>query len=71
MNGGNDDEYTSVESSKDYKSVDKTDLFDYLKKEMSTCDLPKKGGKKNKKKPTRQHRKKPSKNKTRKHKKYT
>jgi len=71
MNGGNDDEYMSVESIKDYTSVDKTELFNYLKNEMSTCDLPKKGGRKNKKKATRQHKKKSYKNKTRKHKKYT
>ena len=71
MNGGNDDGYISAESIKDYTSVDKTELFNYLKNEMSTCNLPKKGERKNKKKATRQHKKKPSKNKTRKHKKYT
>lgn len=67
MEGGDGDK-DSVEH---YESMDKDHFFEYLKKEMSTCPLQKKGGRKNKKKATRQHKKKSLKNKTRKYKKYT
>jgi hypothetical protein len=77
MEGGDGDgDKDSVEH---YESMNKSTFFEYLKKEMSTCPLQKKGGRKNKKKATRQHKKKATrqhkkkslKNKTRKYKKYT
>jgi hypothetical protein len=72
MNGGDNENITTqLESVKHYEPMDKDQFFEYLKKEMSTCPLQKKGGRKNKKKATRQYKKKSSKNKTRKHKKYT
>lgn len=69
VTGGDKNTKMVLESIKDYKSLNKEEFFNYLKKEMESCPLPKKQGGKKKRKATRQHKKKSTKNKTRKHKK--
>lgn len=69
ITGGDNHDELTIESIQDYKSLNKEAFFDYLKNEMSSCELPKKQGGKKKRKATRQHKKKSTKNKTRKHKK--
>lgn len=69
ITGGDNHDELAIESIQDYESVDREGLFNYLRKEMEACPLPKKQGGKKKRKATRQHKKKSTKNKTRKHKK--